>query len=422
MNSAVPFIQAVKRIKATASRIEKLEILSTLANDSVAADLLSLIFDPRITFGVNKKLPALTGSGLREFDQQSRNLLRDLRFRVLTGKAAQEAIGTELGRLDPDSGDLLIAVMQQNLRAGFGVDDVNTVFPGLVPVFNPMLAHKFSKYGAKMDWSRGAWGDLKLDGVRGFSFSDSTGFCSRAGLPLSTTDALNEQTAEFLSEFGSRFNFSSSAMIDGELGALGGKFRDTMSQVRASKRGADAVGISVIDVISRGEFDAGVSELVQERRRARTVEFFAKYGDDYPLLQPVPGKHLASPEEAEAMFSEALADGEEGIIVKPYDGLWEAKRSRYWLKMKAEQTVDGIIVEVLAGDPLSDLADTAGAVRVLLPNGVTVKVAGMKRKMRDELWRCRDTIAGTGIEIEFHEYTPDGSLRHPRVKIIRDDK
>ena len=46
----------------------------------------------------------------------------------------------------------------------------------------------------------------------------------------------------------------------------------------------------------------------------------------------------------------------------------------------------------------------------------------MTMAMRGALWQDRDTIAGAVCEVEYHEFTPDGSLRHPRIHIIRDDK
>ncbi|MCP6247736.1 DNA ligase, partial [Klebsiella pneumoniae] len=34
----------------------------------------------------------------------------------------------------------------------------------------------------------------------------------------------------------------------------------------------------------------------------------------------------------------------------------------------------------------------------------------------DEIWHNQDKYMGRIVKVNFHEYTPDGSLRHPRLK------
>lgn len=415
-------------VKDTGSPAQKLQLLKEYRDTSADCHdglrhLFKLVFDPRLTFGVAKKLPALTGSGVLMFTAGTLDVLHGLAVRQLTGKAAQEAIAKELEALSPASGSLLVAILQQNLRAGFGADVANELFPGLIPTFKPCLSHKFHDHKHKVKWEEGVSGELKLDGVRGFSFLDQGGFCSRKGLPLNSGPALDEQATEFLKVWRSVFNLGGDyPLLDGEMGTLNGVFRDTMSQVRSSQRVADGVRIGVIDVLRRSEFDAGRSELAYIQRRERMEEFFDKHGGNFPLVGLVQRFPLTCEQDVLDKFADLLNADEEGLIVKPHGGHWEGKRSYSWLKVKAENEVDATIVEVLPGDPLSDLADTCGAVQVRLPGGVLCKVAGMTRAMRDYLWANRDTVIGMTVEVHFHEYTPDGSLRHPRLHLLRDDK
>lgn len=417
-------------VKGVGSPAEKLRHMQRYRDFDAACfdalrQMLKLVFDPRITFGVAKKLPALTGNGVAQFSANTIDLLADLAARRLSGKAAQEAIACELEALSEASGSLLVAILQQNLRAGFGADMANELYPGLIPVFKPMLSHKFDDHKHKVKWEEGVSGELKLDGVRGFSFLDNPGFCSRKGLPLNAGPALEEQAVAFLKLWHSTFGTDDRGdlpLLDGEMGTLNGVFRDTMSQVRSSQRVADGVRIGVIDVLRRSEFDAGRSTLQYKHRRERSEEFFDKYGAEFPLVGLVQRFPLTSEADVTEKFGELLQNDEEGLIVKPHGGYWEGKRSYSWLKVKAENEIDAEIVEVLLGDPLSDLANTAGAVRVKLPGGVLCKVSGMTRKMRDHLWENRDSVVGMTVEVHFHEYTPDGSLRHPRLHLLRDDK
>ena len=56
-------------------------------------------------------------------------------------------------------------------------------------------------------------------------------------------------------------------------------------------------------------------------------------------------------------------------------------------------------------------------------NGVEVRVgSGLSDNDRVDFWGRREQIRGDLMEVEYHEVTPDGSLRHPRFARFRDDK
>lgn len=64
---------------------------------------------------------------------------------------------------------------------------------------------------------------------------------------------------------------------------------------------------------------------------------------------------------------------------------------------------------------------------VVLHGNVSVKVGGgfsdLQRQEFWEVWNnCRNSLEGRLVEVEYHEETPDGSLRHPRFIRFRDDK
>ncbi|MBC4060089.1 DNA ligase, partial [Klebsiella pneumoniae] len=42
--------------------------------------------------------------------------------------------------------------------------------------------------------------------------------------------------------------------------------------------------------------------------------------------------------------------------------------------------------------------------------------SGIKHRYLDEIWHNQDKYMGRIVKVNFHEYTPDGSLRHPRLK------
>ncbi len=43
-------------------------------------------------------------------------------------------------------------------------------------------------------------------------------------------------------------------------------------------------------------------------------------------------------------------------------------------------------------------------------------LSGIKHKYLDEIWNNQSKYLGRIVEVHCHEKTPDGSLRHPRLK------
>lgn len=62
------------------------------------------------------------------------------------------------------------------------------------------------------------------------------------------------------------------------------------------------------------------------------------------------------------------------------------------------------------------VCNTLGKIVIRLENGVIVRASGIKHKYLDEIWNNKEKYRGRIVEVHCHEKTPDGSLRHPRLK------
>lgn len=201
---------------------------------------------------------------------------------------------------------------------------------------------------------------------------------------------------------------------------------------------------------------------VKRRLRVNSIVVAASGAGLATLVKQTPIKLCNTHEEVAASYDEFRAQGYEGAMVKTLSGSYDKKKSRNWLKLKAEDTEDLQIVGVFQGQDGGKYADTVGGF-VVDRNGVEVRVSGIEDAVREEIWKlwCADTrylgvnpavgyggashkeamklvkervaalsederktlkLLGRLIEVEFHEVTPDGSLRHPRFVRFRDDK
>jgi DNA ligase-1 len=276
---------------------------------------------------------------------------------------------------------------------------------------------------------------VKYDGTRGFwleSENDGrpvSGFFSRAGLPLEVPPTFAKLVVKFLEEVkGYAFHPESKLFLDCEIVSLKGGFADVMSQVRASKRGASegTTGIRIIDILTEEEYQRGISDRDQRARRHLLEDviarpWFTEYAEFIALTE---GEEVKDDLQVQAFYQKVLAGGGEGAMFKLYEGFWEGKRSNAWQKIKPREKTSGIVVGWKPGAKGSKWDGHLGAVQVRLESGVKVFVGGMTDKTRDYLLDNIEMLIAQEVEVEvgFHEVTPDGSLRHPRIGLVRDDK
>jgi ATP-dependent DNA ligase len=102
-------------------------------------------------------------------------------------------------------------------------------------------------------------------------------------------------------------------------------------------------------------------------------------------------------------------------MVKDADAPYaQGKRSSAWLKVKAVDAEDCPVVSVHEGE--GRLAGTMGHV-VVENNGRLIRVGGgFTDEQRRTIWANRDTVIGSWLEVTFQSKTPDGSMRHPRIR------
>lgn len=412
---------------ASVSGNAKKELLATRKDDECLIRVLKAANDPMITYGI-KDLPDPTTIGGNNFTlapgQSTMRgcfvaaLLKMLADRTLTGNDAKSAIVRTFNLLTAESQTLLRRILLKDLRAGFNVSTTNKVFGNIIPTFDCMLAHKYEEKRIK-EFPVAV--EPKIDGMRVICIASETSaeFFTRSGHVVTTLDHVKTDVMDIAKRAGFKM------VLDGE--ATSGKnFNESISALRKKDEEASEAVFTVFDIITYNEWEAEDVKPNCQARRNR-LELLLD-NETYPNIALIEQRVLNSHDEIMAFYQEVKDAGGEGVIVKPLDGHYERKRSYSWMKIKGQETADCLVVGVFEGT--GKYENSLGGL-IVLHKGVEVRVGGgFTDDERDSLWRLYKhldgTIAETAInrliEVEYHEETPDGSLRHPRFIRFRDDK
>jgi DNA ligase 1 len=449
--NASDILKILDDIAATSSRNEKEEILAKFIDDPFFKEVLSISYDPFITWGITP--PMVESDGRADFNHETASvwaLLHGLKTRSITGGEASQLVLETLQRLSPAASALLWRILSKDLRCGISTSTINKVLPGTVPVFDVMLAHLFEEKRIK-NWP--AIAEPKLDGVRVICLvkDGAAQFFSRSGKPFPAVDHLGPKVVAMVeaafkapSEFAAAwFSGTPRLALDGEITT--GNFNKSSGDVRRKSETAtdavysifDAVPYDVLTAVETKRFD------VPYKNRRNFVHWLVQQQTD-PALKKLPSYFVNSADEAREFYQRFRDDGLEGAI-KPLDAPYEKRRSYGWLKLKAEETEDLRVIGWFEGEAGKKFEGKFGGFLVERDHaGVPIEVnvgSGFSDDLREELLPImRSLSAGQEpytdkgkikrrlnkpwrlVEVEYHEVTPDGSLRHPRFTRFRDDK
>lgn len=427
-------IQTLRDLRGTK---EKQDFLKDALEEELFRQVITWALDPMITFGIRdtdfmqetldarERMDERRGRELSADDYKASSFYRNLekmRERRLTGNTAKTAIKGMLMDYTFETSVLLMMIIEKDIRAGVGISTVNKARPGTLFEFNVMLASKFEP--EKISYP--VYVEPKYDGMRllAITDADSSDFYTRTGKAV-TTVGLDTQLAlqDLFAQGTDIWRPKNKMVFDGEL--MGESFKETMEQARRKDGSFDKGVFYVFDAMPLEDF----KKLKQKKRPMVSYEARRKaLADVYRYVKGQAGIELPPSyycrNEAEVMhFYQSVRDrGLEGLIIKNPTGLYHPRRNRDWMKIKDAQTVDVPIVHAIEGT--GKYEGMLGAL-VVDCEGVEVNIGtGFSDADRMTLWESFNNgwLTDRLIEVEYHEKTPDGSLRHPRFKRFRDDK
>ncbi len=346
----------LEALAADNSRLAKEAILRQHAGNDMLKETFRLAYDPMISYYIRKipnyivgkaEAKVALGWAMQELEQQ-------FATRNKTGNAAIEHLKFILESLDAQDASVIERIIKQDLRCGVGEPTINKIWPGLIKTYPVMLASGFEqKLVDKIGFP--AYVQLKLDGMR-FNAIVRNGkveFRSRNGRQLDiASDLFGEAFIRLAKVYGTDIVFDGELLVvDGTGKPLdrktgNGILTKAIKGTQSAKEG-EMVRATLWDAIPYEHFVRSVYTIPYKGRfglLVSNVEKFKSKNILSHLLDIVPTEVVENQYTANKLFNKYLDEGQEGIILKSMNGIWEDKRSKDQVKFKAELECDLMIV------------------------------------------------------------------------------
>ena len=401
----------LSELSATKSLTTKAQILRAHSDDAgidVYKEVFAAALSPAITYGVApfgdepELLPWMSdafNTSWRDGDMKA--LLFDLSSRLTSGAEARVAISAY--EEDDTIWPILYRILAHDLRCGMRASTINKVFKDLIPTF-PISLAKVLQGNPTLP----AFVEPKLDGMRCIAKlyhsngKDIVTFQSRKGFELTGLEPIADELLDNAEVF------DLPVMLDGELYKHGTGFDEISGAVRRN---------------SSSNMEYHVFDVITERRSVplTTRQFFLKemFRDgNFDAIKQVPSTLCHTEEHVNKLYTEYLAMGYEGVMIKDPVRPYIYKRTYAWLKLKPTETYDGIVVGMQEGT--GKYKGLLGALMVEISGVVTAVGSGFSDTERLAFWNS-EWLEGKHVEVKGQNISALGRVRFPRFVRLRDD-
>lgn len=338
-------------LAANSSRNFKIDYLSQYKDNETLKRVIVLALNPHIQFFI-RKIPTYTPNVTDHAASLKSMLpaLNDLSSREVTGNAAIDRLTSILEAVGVDDAKVIERIIEKDLKCGVSDSTANKVWPSLIPEYPCMLASAFEqKLVDKVKWP--AIVQVKMDGMR-FNAIVENGKCEFRSRNGKLIDIPNDLIAVPFLRMASFWGCD--MVFDGELlcvdnfgkvldrktgnGILNKAVKGTMSE-----KEAETVRATLWDAIPLDNFVEGKFDEAYHVRLAKLFNAIDDFKNNTPLghlLEKVWSKQVDTQFDAQKLFEKFLGEGQEGIILKTREGIWEDKRAKHQIKFKGEYECD----------------------------------------------------------------------------------
>jgi len=437
--------QIFEEIAAEPGTNQKMVILGKYRDNKLLERVLYLANSKRVKFYI-KQLPEYPIPRGEMGLDSALEALNDLCTRKVTGHSAIGHLVHVLSSCTADDAYIIERIIEKDCRLGMGTTNINKIFKGLIEdtPYMGAIAFDAKKARAVFEGGRRAYSQIKMDGryCNAIIRSGEVELESRQGEPTIVTGAtfleelakfpdcvLNgELTIDGVSRYESNGIIASIISILSKQDARG--VTETIKHILKfeSKHGGfikalKSIRFTVWDTITVDEyFDQKSTTPYHERIVNYSTMLYAL--DPY-MVSSVDMHEVLDYEEAILRFQEALADGQEGTILKAVDGGWKDGKPNWQIKMKLEMDVDLRITGFNYGTGKN--VGVISSVNAESSDGLVVtRPTGINEAMMQFITDNQATLLGTIVECKCSGLSQDSagrySLLHPVFKSLRDDK
>ena len=413
------------------------EKISILKNFSDCKQLLCYCYDTiRYQYGVtSSNIISLEGQfkdDLLEIPVYNtlEDLLTSLSNRTLTGHFAVKACLAFIYN-NSQYRELILNVIDRNLKTRIGSKEINKVFPGCISEFSVALANSLSDYDpsrTKIDFSSGDfYVERKLDGVRTIALIDSDGnvtFKSRNGKIYNTLGVVEDQIHSLKLR---------NCVLDGECCLLNpdgtDNFQGMMKEIRRKNHTIENAAYRCFDIIPINDFYAKKCDVKYSTRYQYLKN---KVGTSLANIGVIDAWKVSSWADVDRYQQMAIENNWEGLMLRK-DVAYKGDRSNELLKIKEFNEREYVVKNLTVGPFRVINYDANGKSYESTENIVTTIFiehegnivgvgSGMSIDMR-RLWtKDPKLILGKTITVKYFEETVDKngnkSLRFPTLKIV----
>jgi len=412
----------IDRVANASGTKDKKSILASSCDERESLKrALHFTYSPFVTYGITVPWNWHGTEGGKEFDAGTFNLLKALASREITGHAAHSVVHDELTALSPCSAQLLVRIINKDMRAGISESTINSVFPGLIPEAPYMrcILSKAAKNN-KFNWEEGVYSQLKADGMFANCTVTESGavFTSRQGHQIKVPTELSDAAG---------VTFTQDTVSMGELLVVKDGNVLPRKDGNALLNNGDLDGCEVRYVV----WDQVPIECWVPSGRCDT-KYMVRYASLYAQVVNGPHKQIRmigtklvhSYVEARAHAMEFQRQGLEGSVYKDPHAPWIDGTSPWQVKLKVEFVVDLEIIGFTVGKG-KRAKDFGALVCATSDRLLQVDVAGLKEADYARINDDRESYLGTIVAVaanDISEVDEVASLMHPRVAEFRKDK
>jgi ATP-dependent DNA ligase len=440
--------QIFDEISAESGNNAKIEILRKYQDNELLKEVLYLANSKRIKFYI-KRVPEYTTITdgfitLEEALVQLKNIYQ----RYVTGNDALFYLHEILSHLQPDDAYIVERIIEKDCKIGMGTTFMNKVFKGLIEETPYMGAVSFDEKKARKIFEKGGKGisQIKMDGryCNAIIRNGEVEMESRQGEPTILTGA------KFLEELTSFEDcvlngeltmvdtprYESNGIIASLIDILGKK--DSRSEKENEKKlkafndkhgsleeALSKIRYTVWDRLTVDEYFNKSSKTKYVERLAYLERMIEKVGSTHVNI--VESMIVHNYGQAMNHFQEVLSAGEEGTILKAWDGEWKDGKPTWQIKCKLELDLDLVITGFNYGTKGTKNENVISSLNAETSCGkLKTRPQGLTEQLMKEITENKDNLLNTIIEVKCSGLSRDVngnySLLYPAFKGFRDDK